>query len=137
MKYLSDYTEEKTSNCLKKAGAFFAFSEKQLQEGKKETNAKEGTKYIALGAGIICPEDTATQLVADMENVIKNGIAQDIKENGLTEIIKRELANHEAYYTGDIESTIEALADYPIRREAVQLVYKTQSTLENPYQLAT
>jgi hypothetical protein len=34
------------------------------------------------------------------------------------------LINHEAYYTGDIEDTIDALSGYNVNREQVEKVYK-------------
>ena len=58
-------------------------------------------------------------IIDDMDNVLKTGIAQDIKENGKEAIIRRELANHEASYTGDITSTAGGTCIYyfyqPIR----------------------
>ncbi len=110
MKYLSNYTEEGITKALDKAGAFFAFSGKQFKE-KEDKGVK---KYANLGGGLISPVGTAKQLVKNIADVVKNGIKQDIKENGIDNIIKRELENHEANYTGDITDTAEALKDYGI-----------------------
>ena len=88
------------SKTFEKHGAFFAFNDKQLDEEKRD-----GVKYMSLGGGMICPEINAKQLTDDLDEVIKAGIKQDIEENGEKRIIVRELANHEANYTGDITST--------------------------------
>lgn len=119
MKYLSDYISAGQTKALDKAGAFFAFSNKQFDEVKKE-----GVKYVDMGLGMICPKETAGQLVIDLDNVLKTGIEQDIAENGIDNIIKRELNNHEAYYTGDITSTVEALGAYPVTKEQILSIYR-------------
>jgi len=36
MKYLTNYIEEEQTEALNRAGAFFAFSDKQFDEAKKE-----------------------------------------------------------------------------------------------------
>ena len=121
MKYLSDYTEEGISKALEEFGGFYAFSTKQFNEAKKE-----GVKYVSLGAGLICPEDNALQLVNAIMAVGNNGIQQDLAENGKEAIIRRELYNHEAFYTGDIESTVDALQNYPITEEEVRDVFRKE-----------
>jgi len=121
MKYLSNYTEDATSEALEKAGAFFAFGQKQFEEAKKE-----GIKYIDLGAGLIAPEATAQQLIEDMGKALENGIAQDIKENGMKAIIIRELYNHESFYTGDIESTVSALSGYNFKIEVIMATFREE-----------
>jgi len=121
MKYLSDYVNDKTSEVLNRMGAFWAFSDKQFKEQKKE-----GIKYIDLGAGMVCDEKNAEQLVNEMEKVVKDGIAQDISDNGTQGIIIRELANHEAYYTGTIEQTAKALDGYNIDIEDILKIFKRE-----------
>ena len=122
MKYLSEYTNEAVTKALDNAGAFFAFSNEQFDEAKKEN-----VKYVSMGMGMICPKENARQLEEDLDNAIKAGIAQDITENGLEAIIKRELNNHEAYYTRDLTSTIEALSAYPITAEDIKKVFSNQN----------
>ncbi|WP_456303359.1 DUF7659 family protein, partial [Vibrio lentus] len=46
------------------AGAFFAFSNKQFDEAKKE-----GVKYASLGMGLICPVDNAKQLMTRLDSI--------------------------------------------------------------------
>lgn len=88
MKYLSDYTNEKQTQAFDEAGAFFAFSQKQFNEAKKE------------------------------------GVAQDIQENGKKAIIRRELFNHECFYTGDITGCVEKLEDYDYSYDDIYQVYR-------------
>ena len=109
---------------LDKAGAFFALSTKQFEKQKKPN-----TTYVNGHAGMICPKDTLTTLLKELDEIYKSSIAQDLAENGAQAIIIRELNNHEAYYTGDIESTVEALSDYPypITIEAIQKIFKDKT----------
>ena len=124
MKYLSNYTEDGMSEVMKKHGAFFAFGKNQFDEQKKE-----GVRYYSLHAGMLCPQDNFEAMQKDLRGVIKNGIAQDIAENGIENIIKRELSNHEAYYTGDVDSTWSALTDYEgITRESVIATFLEEKT---------
>lgn len=118
MKYLSNYTEQGITDLLTKYGAFFAFSGKQFDEAKKE-----GVKYTNMGAGLICPSEHVQDFMTGLENNHANGIKQDIAENGKEAIIRRELANHEAYYTYEIDDTVDSLAGYDITREEVQEVF--------------
>ena len=119
MKTLQSYIEAAQTKLFNDTGAFFAFSNKQFNECRKE-----GVKYASLGAGLICPSDKAQMLVDGLESIIKSGIAQDIAENGIDKIIARELANYEAFYTYEIDDTVDALEDYGITREQVQAVFK-------------
>lgn len=118
MKTLQNYIEAEQTKLFNETGAFFAFSKKQFDEQKKE-----GVIYTDAGAGCICPTDKVKMLVDGLESIHKAGIAQDIAENGIDKIIARELANYEAYYTYEIDDTVDALEDYGITREQVQTVF--------------
>jgi hypothetical protein len=121
MKHLSDYTQEAQTAAFDKAGAFFAFGTEQFKEKQKE-----GVKYVSMGAGLICPKDTAKGLHEDLSRAANEGIQADIKENGVNNIIIRELSNYETYYTGDISDTVSALSGYDITDEQVQTVYLSE-----------
>ena len=122
MKYLSDYISTGQSEAIARAGGFFAFSQEQFDK-----EAKKDKKYTSLGLGLICEKDKAKQLIEDLDNVIKKGIKQDLKENGKKAIIKRELYNHEAFYTWDWTSTKEALTGYGITDEEIKEVFKEEA----------
>lgn len=109
MKYLQDYTQEKQTQLFKETKAFFAFGTKQFNEQRTE-----GVKYVDMGMGLICPKENAKKLKEGIDLIHKNGIEEDVKENGIDAIINRELYNHECFYTGDPTACIEALVDYPV-----------------------
>ncbi len=119
MKTLNDYTDKAISAVLEKHGAYFAFSKKQFEEKQVE-----GVKYVTDGSGMVCPKENYEQLVKEMLEIYEEGVKQDIAENGLTAIIKRELANYECYYTNDIEDAVDALESYGITHEQVLTVFK-------------
>ena len=128
MKYLSDYTNEKQTQAFDEAGAFFAFSQKQFNEAKKE-----GIEYCSMGAGLICPVENAKRLFYRLEQINKEGIAQDIQENGKKAIIRRELFNHECFYTGDITDCVEKLEDYDYSYDDIYQVYRHICQTEDVY----
>jgi len=110
--------EQQQTALFERYGAFFAFGNKQFDEQKED-----GVKYVDLGAGLIAPKETYKDLIEDLNNIHKCGIAQDITENGKTAIIERELANHEAGYTYSIDDTVTALEGYGITTAEVQAVF--------------
>lgn len=114
MKYLSDYTQDPQTEAFERLGAFFAFSQEQLEEKRKPN-----VIYCALGAGLICPKENAQALLDELEAINKRGIEQDIAENGVEAIIRRELNNHECFYTGDVSDCVDALESYGIGREQI------------------
>lgn len=122
MKYLTDYTNKPLEELFNNNGAFFAFSDKQFEEAKDKKLKKED--YTNLMSGLICPKNNVKAVLNGIEEITKRGIEEDITENGLNAIIRRELSNHECYYTGDITDAINALEDYGVSREDVQRVFK-------------
>lgn len=122
MKYLQDYMNDAQTKALNEAGAFFAFSKSQYDEQKKE-----GVIYVNGPAGMICPKENLAKLMDTLENIYKLAIEQDIAENGLERIVIRELNNHEAYYTTHLESTIEALTDYPVTPEDIKHIFHNKN----------
>ena len=122
MKYLQDYMNEKQTKALEKAGAFFAFSNAQFDEEKKD-----GVKYANCGGGMIAESDKVDVLLEELNTIYKDSIKEDIEENGLESIVKRELNNHEAYYTQDLESTCKSLADYPVTKEIISKIFRNKN----------
>lgn len=107
------------SELFDKLGAFFAFGDKQFEEKRKP-----GIEYVSCGAGLICPKGSARELLQGLKTIHEAGIAQDIAENSIDAIIERELYNHEAFYTWEIDQTADALEDYPITREQIQAKFE-------------
>lgn len=118
MKSLSDYTRAAHTALFEKTGAFFAFSQSQFEEHKKE-----GVTYVALDGGLVSPKENVDELIQGFSSISKSGIAQDLAENGREAIIRRELANYECFYTRSIEDCVDALKDYGITEEEVRAVY--------------
>ena len=110
------------SALFKEKKVFFAFSQKQLNEGIEKHNLK-GIKLINLGQGMFCPRVSAKAVLKALDGIYKLAIEQDLKENGKEKVILRELYNHECFYTGDITDCIEKLSDYPITEEEIKNVY--------------
>ena len=126
MKYLSDYIQDAQTKLFDETGTFFAFSQDQFNEGKKE-----GVTYTAMLGGAIVPVENAKKLMLGLEKIHDAGIAQDIAENGIEAIIARELSNHEAYYTYDISDTFDSLLGYNVTKAQVQAVFnKIAPTVE-------
>ena len=123
MKYLSDYMSERQSALFKETNTFFAFSEKQIQEGLAETKLTK-KDICHMGMGMYCEKKHSDYLFKSLEDIYKDSIKIDIEENGLPAIIERELANHEAYYTGDIDTTMDSLEDYPVTTDDVIKIFR-------------
>jgi len=119
MKHLSDYMSERQTATFEKYGVFFAFSRKQIDEGRKE-----GIQYQHVGHGMIVPKEHVEVVMKELDEIYQDGIKQDLAENGKEAIIKRELNNYECYCTGAIGNAFEALADYGITYDDVMAVYK-------------
>lgn len=126
MKTLSDYTNDAMTALFKETGSFFAFGDRQFNEKKQE-----GVDYCSVGGGLICPKENVKELLLELKRIHEEGIALDIAENGITAIIERELYNHEAFYTWEIDQTVDALEDYPITREQVQEVFNRLASQQN------
>tara|TARA_R100000005_G_C4966105_1_gene180861 strand:+ start:312 stop:692 length:381 start_codon:yes stop_codon:yes gene_type:complete len=119
MKYLSEYMEERQTQLFNETNSFFAFSMEQFNEQKKE-----GITYVNLGHGMICDKRHVKALLDGLDTIYKDSIALDLKENGKENVTKRELSNHECYYTGDISpDCVDALKDYGINEEYIRQVY--------------
>jgi len=125
MKFLRDYLDDKQSAIFKEHGAYFAFSNEQHKE-----QATEGVKYVHIGAGLICPKLQAKSLIDALDKSYKEGIAEDMEENGKQAIIERELWNHEAIYVYSTESTIDALKSYPITEAEIIAVFRELCNLQ-------
>lgn len=89
-------------------GVFWAFSNQQFEENK--TPLKEGDKYVSINNGGYMPKSNVDKYINGMKAINKDFKKQmkDSKELR-RQHIAYELANHEAYYTGEITDTLTAL----------------------------
>lgn len=122
MKYLSNYTEEAQTKLFEECGVFFAFSEKQFKEGCEKVGASLENKICSFGHGGYVLSKNLDKFSDGMEKIQENGIKQDIEENGLENIIQRELANYEVQIGGDWKQVVSVLEDYEGITE--QMVYE-------------
>lgn len=120
MNYLSNYTEQPFTELLKKCNSFYAFSTEQFKEKRKE-----GLKYVKVGNGLICDAEKQEELFKGIEFIQEAGIKKDLKENGRSKIIERELNNYECFYTYDYTEVIEALKPYNILEEEIKKTFHT------------
>jgi len=78
MEYLSDYTQQVQTDLYNKLAEFFAFSNKQFEEGKKKS-----VEYVSLGMGMIAPKNNAKTLVERLSQIQKEGgLRINMKEIG-------------------------------------------------------
>lgn len=104
-------------------GVFFAFSNKQFAEKKQN-----GVDYCTvLGAGDCVPKDKAPEFVRRLREIQEQGRKRLLEEKGIEQIIEYELANHESWYTGSIDSALEALEGFEVTREQVEAVFKDKA----------
>jgi len=117
MRYLSDYMEKENTKTFDKYEAFYAFSQKRFEE-----KANKDLNYVSLPGGLCCPKDLVKALIDELYQNRANAIALDLKENGIDNVIQRELDNYECSCTRNTEPAWDALEDYPgITREMVKL----------------
>lgn len=119
MKFLSDYINDAQTKLLHKMGAFFAFSNEQVDEKKQD-----GVKYAHIAHGLIAPKENVNALLDGLEEVHKEGVKLDLEENGKKGVIRRELFNYECFYTGSIEECVDSLSPYGISEEEVSAMYQ-------------
>jgi hypothetical protein len=128
MKTLSTDTEEKINILLEKYNAFFAFSQYQIDESKKQNikSKKQWIKYVYRGNGLYHEAGKEEEFDADYKLIVKEAIEQDLKENGKEAIIQRELINYECCYSCDISDAVEVLEKYGISEEEVAAVFRVE-----------
>jgi hypothetical protein len=104
--------EKRFSVLMKASGMFFAFSDQQMEEGKKDCPLEPGDEYIRTYAGGVMPKSKSKDWNKDTDE-LQVWMQQTIKENNLQEShIIYELRNHEAFYTGDIKDSMMSLPYY-------------------------
>lgn len=123
MKSLSDYVSEPMSKMYEEEGVFFAFSLSQY-----EANAKPDVVYVNGPGGMIIPKPNVKRVLHEISRINSEGIAKDIAENGIENIIRRELVNYECCYSHELDDCIDALSDYEVDRAKVYQVFRQMLT---------
>ncbi len=101
-----------------KYGVFFAFSNEQYND-----KAVKGVEYVNMGSGMVAPKEHATAVNTELHAAIDTFQAWKLETMGKDKIILAELHNHEAFYTYEIEDTIDALEGYGFTAADVQKVF--------------
>lgn len=101
---MNQYIDKEMEKVFEKHGVFFAFSEKQFNEGKKE-----GVTYVNVGNGDLCPKENVKAYIEDASNVIDTGIRKQVEELGAEKIIEHEYFNYECQLSMDISRMVSAL----------------------------
>lgn len=109
----------KLSELFKECGVFFAFSNEQFAENK--TPLQEGEKYASIGAGGYLPKSKSPTFINGMAQLNKWYKAEIKANKGREAHILYELNNHEAFYTHDIEDTLECLGTGYSREEVMKV----------------
>lgn len=129
MKYkeIKDKRQNDTNALLDSLSVFWAFSNEQFKEGLDKLftsgKMKSGEKITNIGAGGFMPSKNVDAMLKGLEE-IENTFKASIKEaKARVEHILYELNNHEAFYTGNTESTLSALGDDYTADEVIA-VYK-------------
>lgn len=125
---MSNDIQAKQTALFKELGVFFAFSNEQFAEQRKPD-----TKYCTvLGGGDYVPVENAKEFAKRLGAIHKEEREHKLETLGIDKIIESELSNHEAYYTGEIDETVEALAFYDVTYEQVKNIYaKTKHKYED------
>ena len=92
MEYNKNYTQERITKLWNDKGAFFAFSQSQFDESKKE-----GVKYVSMDGGLICPKEHAKTIWKELDVICAEGVVYDKEHHTKERIILRELCNHECF----------------------------------------
>lgn len=122
MKTLNDYTKDPTTALFKQYGAFFAFTKEQFNE--KKDPALQDSDYVTSRFGLIVPAKHQKEVMEGLAKVHADGIQADLAENGLENIIRREINNYEAMYTNDLSDVTSMMIHYGASVDQVKAVFK-------------
>jgi hypothetical protein len=131
MKYqeLKQKQSDDLNKLFEELGVFWAFGNEQFKAGLDkliETNKlKPGEKIVDIGAGGFMPKNNLDAFIKGNKEITEayKKAVKEFKEQERVEAILYELNNHEAFYTGDIETTRQALGS-SYTKEEILSVYK-------------
>jgi len=115
--------EKGVVDLCEECGVFFAFSQSQFEEGKKKINLKEGEKLVDIGFGGFVAKKNIDKYLEGLKKIDAEFKEAMKDPKARKKHILDELHNHEAFYAGSIESTMEALGE-DFTREEVEAVFK-------------
>ncbi len=132
MKYLSNSMEKKRTELFKRTCAFYAFTRQQFVEGKLRNNLDKDVVLVTLREYFYVPRKYVEELREGLEEIEKERIREDLKENSIETIIKREMYNYGQFWEYNIDELHEKLKDYrDITRKKIRKVFTKE--VENFY----
>ncbi len=105
-----DILEKQISEGFTKVGVFFAFSDKQFEEGKTHKEAPDN-EYISIGHGGFIHKSNKESYINFTDVLVKQYEEEYKSKVKFDDVIEYELANYEYYYTFDIETAVDVIAD--------------------------
>ena len=125
MKYqeIRSESEKKRNQLIIDCNVFFAFSNEQFAEGKKNNPIAEGEKYVSIGAGGYMPKSKLNDFLTGLDNISRWEKSEIKKYKEIDEYIKYELYNHECFYTGDLTDVYQIL---PYDNKRILKVYNEE-----------
>lgn len=117
-KQIKTLHETNTANIMENNKVFFAFSNSQLEEGKQKIEITDNKLLISIGAGGFCPKINAPILIKEL-NAEDKRYRKELKQakDATEQAILYELNNHESFYTGRIDETVELFKGIYTREE--------------------
>jgi len=103
----NDIKNKQVNELVTEVKMFFAFSNEQFIKNK--TPLKDGDKYLSIGAGGYMPKSNLNAFNTGMKKIQATFKKAMQDQKARKAHIAYELNNHEAYYTNNIESTLDAL----------------------------
>ena len=112
--------QDEHSDMLKSLGIFFAFSDYQFESQKQE-----GFEYYSTGYGMQVPKHKLEDYKTKSREISEKYNKMYAQLIGLDKFIADTLDNQEAYYSGDLEETLEIVqATFPeCTYDDVQKIY--------------
>lgn len=118
---IKDQKQRAIDQLIDECGMFFAFTNEQFEKNK--TPIADGDKYTACGGGAYMPKSKVQAWMKGSKAIERNYKAAIKIHKQRKENILFELRNREAFYTCDIQETLEVLgSDYTY--DEVMAVFK-------------
>lgn len=114
--------DKEVSRIIEEHRAFFAYGASQMKAARIMC-----IDYVRTDFGLLVPRVLADSALAKIAAAYKKASDFRLANNSLDDIIEYELANHESWYTGDIDDAMDALAEYNVTRQQVIAVYRARS----------
>ncbi len=124
MSQLRNIQAQAQTELFNKHKVFFAFSNKQLEEGKQQHGITDDVKLVSIGAGGYMLKANAEDFHKEFNQLQEDSVKKHLEIQSIESIIEYELANHECQISYDYSDAFNALQRYPVTLEQVEEVFK-------------